>query len=140
MAFQFHKDGTTPANDGKTIWVFGSNTAGRHGRGAAREALKFGATYGCGAGFSGNSFAIPTKDANLRVLDLVAIQGFVNIFLSKAREFDQYAYFVTRIGCGLAGYRDEDIASMFANAPDNCSFAEEWRPFLDAQPTCNIEL
>jgi hypothetical protein len=139
-----------PENNGRNVFVFGSNLDGRHGKGAAIVARRFGAKYGLAAGLSGNSFAIPTKygvidrrhplGRRLLVLDLQSIQGYVNIFIAKARELDTYNFFVTRIGCGYAGYRDEQIAPMFASAPTNCSFAEEWREHLSTLPTYDISI
>ena len=124
----FHQDGTSPT-DG-AIFVFGSNMAGRHGRGAAKAALSFGAVYGSGMGPMGNSYAIPTKDQYLNVLPLTHIRLYVNDFLDHARRNPDVKFFVTRIGCVLAGYQEDQIAPLFRDAPPNCSFAEEWRNYL----------
>lgn len=112
-----------------SIFVFGSNLAGRHGKGAALDAIKnHGAIYGCGVGLQGRSYAIPTKDEYLRTLPLGTIKYYVDCFLSHARtHISTETYQVTRIGCGLAGYKDKDIAPMFKNAPSNCRLPEEWR-------------
>jgi len=110
------------------IFVFGSNMAGRHGKGAALYArLNHGAVYGQGIGLQGQSYAIPTKNANLKTLDLVIIKLYVDSFIQHAIEFKDIQYNVTRIGCGLAGYKDSDIAPMFKNAPLNCILPEGWR-------------
>lgn len=111
----------------RTIFVFGSNLAGRHGKGAALYARQHrGAIYGQGEGLQGDSYAIPTKDAFLRTLPLAEIEARVRTFLTFARQFNaQFA--VTRIGCGLAGYTDAQIAPMFENAPDNCILPDGWR-------------
>ena len=110
------------------IFVFGSNLAGRHGAGAALCALKeHGAKYGQGVGRQGDSFAIPTKDYRIRTLDLKTIEMFVAHFKTYARENPELTFEVTRIGCGLAGYKDEDIAPMFSDAPANCELPEGWR-------------
>lgn len=131
---RFHVDGTLPEEG--HIFVFGSNEAGRHGAGAAKAAkVHFGAHYGVGRGPSGQSYAIPTKDKNLKTLPLDAIAQSVEDFLRYAKIFPEKRFFVTRIGCQLAGYANEDIAPLFANAPPNCSFAKEWRPYIrDAKP------
>lgn len=111
----------------RSIFVFGSNLAGRHGKGAALYARQHhGATYGQGEGLQGDSYAIPTKDANLRTLTLPTIQQHVETFLIFARQFNAN-FVVTRIGCGLAGYTDEQIAPMFASAPANCLLPDGWR-------------
>lgn len=126
--YRFHKDGTLPTD--MSVWVFGSNLAGRHGKGAAKVARDvFGARQNVAVGLVGHSYAIPTKDENLRVLPLWKIQEYVRRFLRETSEMPEINFFVTRIGCGLAGYKDEDIAPMFRGAL-GCSFAEEWRPYL----------
>ena len=102
------------------IFVFGSNLAGRHGRGAAHEALlRHGAVYGQGYGPQGNSYAIPTKDERLRSLPLSEIARHVEAFLSYARANPRLTFQLTPIGCGLAGYSPRDIAPMFDDVPPN---------------------
>ena len=111
-----------------SIFVFGSNTAGRHGKGAALEAVqRHGAIYGKGVGLQGRSYAIPTKDASIRTLPLIKINQYVQQFIKFAEENPKLEFFVTRIGCGLAGYTDEQIAPMFKDAPLNCVLPEGWR-------------
>lgn len=113
------------------VFVFGSNLAGRHGKGAALHArLKHGAIYGQGVGRQGNSYAIPTKDRALRTLSLAVIRGHVRQFLMHAAEHSHETFEVTAIGTGLAGYRHEDIAPMFKFAPPNCELPERWRELL----------
>lgn len=101
-------------------FVFGSNRAGRHGKGAALWARQHrGAIYGVGEGLQGNSYAIPTKDERLRTLPLDQIAAHVETFLDFARRNPQMRFQLTPIGCGLAGYRHEQIAPMFRDAPEN---------------------
>lgn len=110
------------------IFVFGSNLAGRHGKGAALCALRqHGAKYGQGVGPQGQSWAIPTKDARLKTLPLSEIASYVRMFIADARNHPELDFQVTRIGCGLAGYTDADIAPMFKDAPANCQLPEGWR-------------
>lgn len=110
------------------IFVFGSNLAGRHGRGAALEARRrYGAVYGQGIGRQGQSYAIPTKDERIRTLPLAAIREHVAQFLVYAAEHSNERFMVTKIGCGLAGYKEPDIAPMFLDAPPNCELPEGWR-------------
>ena len=97
------------------VFTFGSNRAGVHGKGAAKDALKFGATMGLGRGFSGQTYALPTKDYRLNVLPLEQIQEEVETFLLVA-EKSHHRFLVTAIGCGLAGYSPKQIAPMFAKA------------------------
>lgn len=113
------------------IFVFGSNLAGRHGKGAAWEAYNnHGAIYGQGAGRQGNSYAIPTKDVKLNALPLDAIQNNVQNFFAYADANPELQFNVTRIGCGLAGYKDEQIAPMFKTHPANCKLHVMWEKIL----------
>jgi len=138
----FHADGLLPT-DGQ-VFVFGSNLAGRHGKGAAAVAKEqFGAKPGVGPGRQGQSYGIPTKDGRplpdnprpsfndpSQTLPLAAIKPFVAEFIDHAKRHPHDRFFVTRVGCGLAGYKDAEIAPLFCKAPTNCSFPEEWRPWL----------
>jgi hypothetical protein len=100
--------------DRRPIFVFGSNLAGRHGKGAAKYALEeFGAIYGQGIGFQGHSYAIPTKNHVLEPLSLDAIFTGVQTFCEFAHEHPELEFEVTAIGCGLAGWDPEDIAPAF---------------------------
>jgi len=113
------------------VFVFGSNLAGRHGKGAALWARQHrGAIYGRGVGPQGNAYAIPTKDRHLRVLPLPVIQTHVADFLTYARERPAIPFELTPIGCGLAGYRPDQIAPMFADAPANVRLPEAFRAVL----------
>jgi hypothetical protein len=118
------------------VFVFGSNLAGRHGRGAAAFAARWrGARMGQGAGRAGQSYAIATKDAQLRVLPVEAIATGVADFLVYAREHADLQFDVSAIGCGLAGYPDETMAPLFADAPPNCRLPYKWqRLFTPALP------
>lgn len=118
----------------KQIFCFGSNTAGIHGAGAAQFAYsKKGAKYGHGYGHMGDSWAIPTKDDDIKSLPLDLIAAFVAGFLAYATVKRKQSFYVTRIGCGLAGYTDKDIAPMFIGAPTNCMFDLQWKPFLGSE-------
>jgi len=128
-ARRWHKDGTIPHN--QDIWVFGSNQAGRHGKGAALVAKNmFGAAPGYFLGRMGSCYAIPTKDQELKTLPRDVVAPIIQDFVRYTREHPMESFFVTRVGCGLAGIPDEKIAPLFARAV-NCSFAEEWRPYLE---------
>lgn len=114
------------------IFVFGSNLAGRHGLGAAKFAREnYGARYGVGQGRTGDAYAIPTKSATLEILHLETIRDWVKIFIADARKEPNSRFKLTRIGCGLAGYKDWQIAPMFRGSPDNVIFPEEWKSYLD---------
>lgn len=99
------------------VFVFGSNLAGHHGGGAARAALqKFGAIMGQGVGLQGQSYAIPTMQGGVET-----IKPYVDEFLSFAKAHPELKFYVTRIGCGIAGFKDKEIAPLFqsASAVDN---------------------
>jgi hypothetical protein len=110
------------------VFVFGSNEAGRHGKGAALWARQHrGAIYGRGEGMQGNSYAIPTKDANLKTLPIDTIANYVVGFLEYALSHPELTFQVTPIGCGLAGYKPKDIAWMFdAPCPRNVILPPEF--------------
>ena len=116
----------------RKVFVFGSNLAGIHGAGSAREACKnHGALWGCGIGPQENSYAIPTKDEFLETLLLDCIRVHVKNFLAYARDNPDMEFNIVAIGCGLAGYTPKDIAPMFAEYPPNCILPAE---FLDILP------
>lgn len=111
----------------KPIFVFGSNLAGRHGKGSALHAAQhYGAEAGVGVGRTGNAYAIPTKDEHLRVLSLPTIKKHVDVFLDYARRHPDLRFEIVKIGCGLAGYTDDEIGPMFAGAPSNCQLPGDW--------------
>ena len=114
------------------VFVFGSNLAGRHGKGAAKEALKtYGAIYGCGVGRQGNSYAIPTKDGKLQTLPLKTIRKYYGNFLEHVSLNKEDKFFLTPIGCGLAGYTKDQILNGVIKGwnqgiPNNIYFTKEW--------------
>lgn len=121
-----------------SVFVFGSNLAGRHGKGAALFALKnYGAKYGQGEGRQGNSYGIPTKDENIKTLDLSVIAQHVAKFLEYAKQHESEIFQVTAIGCGLAGYSPKQIAHMFKDAPPNCELPQEFKLVLDEKEEDN---
>lgn len=116
------------------IFVFGSNLGGIHGSGAAKVArYKFGAVWGQGIGFTGNCYAIPTKDHQIKTLPLLTIKKYVNLFKAQAALAVNKKFIVTQIGCGLAGYAAGDIAPMFIDSPENCIFDEAWKEYLEPE-------
>lgn len=116
------------------IFCFGSNRAGKHGKGAALYARQHhGAIYGQGEGLQGTSYAIPTKDASIKTLPLDVIRLHVSRFLNCARNIrPDLTFRLTPIGCGLAGYKPEQIAPMFRDAPANVILPEEFKHVLSA--------
>ena len=126
-------------NTEQMVFVFGSNTGGIHGAGAARFAyLHKGAVFGEGYGHYGNSYAIPTKRA-IRVkgrlvvgntLRLKEIEEMVKVFLKYTKVNRHFQFQITQIGCGLAGLKPEEIAPMFIGATKNCFFDTAWKEYL----------
>ena len=96
------------------IFVFGSNLAGAHGGGAAWVAHKrFGAVWGKGIGLYGRTYAIPTMQGGVET-----IRPYVDDFIEFAKAHPQLVFLVTRIGCGIAGFREWEIAPLFQAALD----------------------
>jgi len=94
------------------IFVFGSNLQGFHGAGAAETAVdKFGAVWGQGVGLQGQSYAIPTMHGGVET-----IKPYVDEFIEFAKANPDKKFFVTRIGCGIAGFKDSEIAALFEEA------------------------
>ena len=96
------------------IFVFGSNLAGMHGGGAARIAYEqFGAEWGVGVGRTGQCYAIPTMQGGVET-----IRPYVDEFIAFAKENKNMTFLVTRLGCGIAGFTDEEISPLFEKAHD----------------------
>ena len=94
------------------VFVFGSNKDGFHAGGAARLAIqKFGAIWGQGVGLQGQSYAIPTMQGGVDT-----IKPYVDEFIAFAKSHPDLFFWVTRIGCGIAGFSDSDIAPLFKEA------------------------
>ena len=108
MKTQFTPDFITELKENE-IFVFGSNLQGMHGGGAARLAYeKFGAIWGQGVGLQGQSYGIPTMHGGVDV-----IKPYVDEFIGFSKSHPELTFLVTRIGCGIAGFRDEEIAPLF---------------------------
>lgn len=110
------------------VFVFGSNLAGAHAGGAAHIAMeKFGAVWGQGVGLQGQSYAIPTKQGGVET-----IKPYVDEFVGFAKLHTELVFLVTRIGCGIAGFKDEEIAPLFADAQsiDNIILPETFDKIL----------
>ena len=106
----------TKLNPGE-IFVFGSNLAGVHGAGAAKTAYRrFGATWGQGEWLSGQSYALPTKDRFIATLPIEKIKKHVDRFIKVTSTREDLTFLVTEVGCGLAGYKPEQIAPLFYQA------------------------
>jgi len=94
------------------VFVFGSNLEGMHGGGAARTAVEhFGAIWGQGVGLQGKSYGIPTMQGGVET-----IKPYVDEFIEFAKQRRDLFFYVTKIGCGIAGFKEEEIAPLFADA------------------------
>lgn len=117
------------------IFVFGSNLAGRHGKGAALHAARhYGAEAGVAIGHINQCYAIPTKDQMLRPLHLTQIKHFVLGFIAYANHHPRLEFNVTQVACGLAGFKPREIAPFFDMAHSNCWFDIAWEPFFTIKP------
>lgn len=118
-----------PDDNRRRIFVFGSNTEGRHGRGAARTAkAQWGAIHGQAEGLQGDSYAIVTKALNWREqpVSIRQIADGVDRFKQFAREHPEMVFLVSAIGCGLAGFTPDKIAPLFHDSPDNVILPEQF--------------
>lgn len=108
--------------DPTLVFVFGSNARGQHLAGAARHAHDIhGAEWGEGDGHWGHSYAIDTMSG------MPALCAGVSRFLEYANDNPGLRFFVTPIGTGIAGYTLDQIAPLFADAPENCTLPADWR-------------
>src|SRR6218665_1904036 len=113
------------------IFVFGSNLSGIHGAGAAAVALdKHHAEWGVGEGLTGNSYALPTKGVRITFMPLEEVIKHIRKFVEFANTHPELEFQVTRVGCGLAGFKDREIAPHFQFTKDNCLFDNVWKPVL----------
>lgn len=111
------------------IFVFGSNLAGRHGKGAALFAKEYcGAVYGEGIGMTGRAYAIPTKDENLKPLSFDVVESHIAKFIEFAKENPRDEFMLTPIGCGLAGNSKRDVWAVMAKygLPSNVFLTSTW--------------
>lgn len=110
--------------------MFGSNLAGKHYGGAARYAHeKYGAEMGVGKGIAGQSYALPTMDENFKPLPLSEIAISIGAFRATAEVNPDFEFYVTRVGCGIAGFTDQQIAPLFVGSPSNCTFDPQWSSY-----------
>ena len=99
------------------VFVFGSNTQGAHGGGGARFAMNFGAVYGQAFGLQGKTFAIPTVDyTKSGKMEVSEIKKYVDKFLDFTLKHKDKKFLVTEIGCGIAGFKVEEMAELFRAA------------------------
>ncbi|MGP1501884.1 MAG: A1S_2505 family phage non-structural protein, partial [Bergeyella cardium] len=98
----------------REIFVFGSNLNGNHAGGAAKTALeKFRAIQGQAEGLQGQSYALPTLDENMSKLSLEVISKNIDTLYQFAKSRPDLTFWVTKIGCGIAGFDEQEIARLF---------------------------
>lgn len=117
------------------VFVFGSNLSGRHGAGAAYEALKRGYPMGLAVGMHRESscYGLPTKDCSIETLPLWVIALYIEQLKETAARYEKIPFQVTRVGCGLARdheVNDHTVAPLFINSPANLWFDDAWRLYL----------
>lgn len=109
------------------IFVFGSNIMGHHGGGAARQAHEmFGARREVGEGLTGQSYAFPTLDHNYRKVSNTRLHASRLKLYECAERHPDKVFLLTKVGCGIAGFPEEKMRKLFANAPKNIVKPEGW--------------
>lgn len=116
------------------IFVFGSNTEGKHGAGAAKIAkLKYGAIYGKAIGRQGQSYAIITKDLSkgMRSITPYLIKGQINDLYNYAKQHPELEFHIAYANIGiknLNGYSHEEMADFFScvEIPENIFFSTSY--------------
>lgn len=104
----------------RQVFVFGSNLAGRHGKGAALQARQdFGAMPGVGEGLTGHCYAFPTLDRNFRRRTPEELRKSRDEFFRVAESLPEWEFLLTKVGCGLAGYPESRMIELFRGAPKN---------------------
>lgn len=113
----------------REIFVFGSNRAGRHGKGAALYAAQhYKAQRGIGEGLTGDSYALPTKDIDLKPLPFEEIDAAICRFLAMARMMPDVRFLLTPVGTGLAGHKKSDVWAVLKREglPSNVVLTSTW--------------
>jgi hypothetical protein len=110
------------------VFVFGSNLRGAHAGGAARLAKeRFGAQEGVGEGLTGQSYAFPTLTASFEKVSHAALQKSRDRLYETARKHPEKTFLLTKVGCGIAGFSEDEIRPLFADPPPNIVLPEDWR-------------
>ncbi|WP_445115547.1 A1S_2505 family phage non-structural protein [Acinetobacter sp. WZC-1] len=132
MTYHYHDETLIKNLPEDSVFVFGSNLAGTHAGGAAKTALlHFGAIKGAGRGWAGQSFAIPTMNEHLQQMPLSHIQHYIDDFKIYVKNHPKTRFFITAVGCGVAGYKVEEIAPMFRGIAHNVIFPASFHAFVE---------
>lgn len=136
MMYRYHDEHIVKSLPTDTIFVFGSDLAGKHEDGGARVAHQyFGAVKGVSRGWAGQSFAIPTLDQSLKPLACEEIAAHIHDFKIYTKNHPSTTYFITALGCGLAGNPVSKIAPLFKNISSNVILPWSFKPFLEENLT-----
>ena len=109
------------------VFIFGSNAAGKHAGGAAAQAYEdFGAKWGIGEGLEGQSYAFPTLDANFQKVSNTRLHASRLKLYECAERHPDKEFLLTKVGCGIAGFPEEKMRKLFANAPKNITKPRGW--------------
>ena len=109
------------------VFIFGSNLAGEHAGGAARLAYdQFGAEWGVGEGLTGNTYAFPTLDENFHGLSYERLLQATHTLHDCINDNPDKVFILTKVGCGIAGVKEETMRQLFAHFPDNLKKPEGW--------------
>jgi len=110
------------------IFVFGSNQLGAHAGGAARLAKEeFGAREGVGEGLTGQSYAFPTLTANFEKVSRASLEASRDRLFAAALQHPDKTFLLTKVGCGIAGFTEDEIRPLFTSAPANVVLPEDWQ-------------
>lgn len=109
------------------IFIFGSNLAGNHAGGAARQAKEqFGAEDGIGEGLTGQCYAFPTLERDMHQRGFRGLEAARDRLYATARALPEKTFLLTKVGCGIAGYPEEEIKKLFIDTPNNIIKPEDW--------------
>lgn len=110
------------------VFIFGSNMAGKHYGGAAKQAAdQFGAQYGVGEGLTGQCYAFPTLTADFKKVSNTQLHASRLRLYETANAHPETEFLLTKVGCGIAGFTESKMRRLFVNAPSNVVKPEDWR-------------
>jgi len=110
------------------IFIFGSNGLGKHIGGAARQAFeKFGAQMGVSEGWCGQAYAFPTLNKHFQKCSMRQLRASRDRLFKVCEQNPEYEFLLTKIGCGIAGFKDAEIKPLFDVHPINLTMPIEWQ-------------
>ena len=111
------------------IFIFGSNLAGKHVGGAALQAKEeFGAEEGVGEGLTGQCYAFPTlNEKNKKRTKQELEESIKKLWICCVSYFGEKEFLLTKVGCGIAGYKESYIKALFRGFPRNLIKPKDWQ-------------